>query len=191
MNTGVEQVNVPECRASDDLPPNKDAVFSYLPEGCNPAADCDPTPPNPPCCDMVRGIVIALDDLNPFDEGVTQLYTCTIAAGPDEDTFPLTCADGQVSDSPDGEGLIQDGPCNDGEVFVSTTSQCIGDCRDPRLSVSIGEVQNCINLLLQIPDTPACAECDRDTPPNGVTIGEVQAAINNLLQLDPNMCTAP
>lgn len=174
---------IPDCQASGDLASiMKDAVFSYLPEGCTPGTDCD----------TVRGIVIALDNLTQFPEGMTDLFSCTIATGATEGMFPLVCADGQVSDQPDGSGLIQDGPCTDGEVNVSVvTNNCIGDCRDPRNSVSIGEVQNCINLLLQIPDTPACDECDRDTPPNGVTIGEVQAAINNLLQLDPNMCVGP
>jgi hypothetical protein len=163
MNTGVETPTTPECRMSAALDTlNKDAVFSYLPAACTPGTDCD----------TVRGIVIALDNLNPFPEGVTQLYTCTIAAGPDEGTFPLTCADGQVSDSPDGEGLIQDGPCNDGEVMVSTElPTCPGDCNQDG-QVRSNEAVIIFNIAIENPQVPA-SSCPGGPDVNGN--GQVQS----------------
>jgi hypothetical protein len=146
----------------------KDAVFSYLPPDCTPGTDCD----------TVRGIVIALDNLNTFPVGPTPLYECVIAAGLDEATFPLVCADGQVSDSPDGSGLIANGPCTDGQAVVSSTGpSCIGDC-DGNGEVSLLEVQQAFNAFLDDPSECLAADSDQD---GEVSLLDVQNTFNNFL----------
>jgi hypothetical protein len=171
MNDAVETPSTPDCTMSAALGAaglNKDAVFSYLPPNCTPGTDCD----------TVRGIVIALDNLNPFPVGLTTLYNCRIAAGSEERAFLLDCADGQVSDSPDGEGLITDGPCTDGEVTVSSVvAACVGDC-NLNGEVSLLEVQQAFNAFLDDPNECLAADSNAD---GEVTLLDVQNTFNNFL----------
>jgi hypothetical protein len=156
-NAGIETPTTPDCTMSSALDPlNKDAVFSYLPPDCTPGTDCD----------TVRGIVIALDNLNAFPEGMTELFRCQIATGATEDTFPLVCADGQVSDSPDGAGLIQDGPCTDGAVTVMEGGGCPGDCNGDGM-VRSNEAVIIFNIATENPNVPASACPAADVNGNG------------------------
>jgi hypothetical protein len=151
---------------------NKDAVFSFLPSNC----------PLEVPCDTVRGIVIALDNLNPFPEGMTELFSCTIAAGATEETFPLVCADGQVSDSPDGEGLITDGPCTDGSVTVGGCT-CVGD-QDGNGSVTSAEATRAVlAFTTRDPSQNPAADCDAS---GAVSSGE---ATRSVLNFTRRQCT--
>lgn len=109
--TSVEApTRVPECVMSPELNTlDKDAVFSFLPDDCIPGFDCR----------SIRAIIINLSDLSPFPGGDTVLYSCAVQASEDEGTFPLECADAQVSGLP-GQGLL-DATCAGGQVFVQTS----------------------------------------------------------------------
>jgi hypothetical protein len=131
---------------------NKDALFSFLPAGCVPGIDCE----------TLRAIVIGLSELSAFPAGDTVLYTCAVQAGAEEGTFPLECADAQVSGPPD-EGLL-DVACVDGEVFVLGAICGNGlleegeDCDDG--SICLPSFQDCT-------DTGHCADGERCEPVGG------------------------
>jgi len=135
----VDPLTLPACEASAALIAlEKSAVFSFIPDGCTPGTDCE----------AVRGIVIALDNLGEIADD-TVLYSCTVAAGPDDGDFDLTCPAGegveapfapaQASQPPDG-GLL-DTTCASGTFTVGAT--CVGD-QDGNGSVSSAEATRAV-----------------------------------------------
>jgi hypothetical protein len=161
---------LPDCQMTEELanlPDPKEAVFSFLPDGCDPESDCD----------TVRGIVIALDNLGEIPDG-TPLYTCTIATGDNEGDYDLGCPEAQASTPPDGEGNVMqvDTTCNPGVVTVGV--QLIGDC-DNSGEVSLGEVQISFNIFLGDAPLSSCPAASSDG--EEVSLGDVQTAFNNFL----------
>ncbi len=162
----------------------KSAVFAFLPPDCTPGTDCT----------AVRGIVLALGDVETLDSPI-DLYTCKVAAGPDAGTFPLTCpADpscepGQTENctpdpfkpaqtaGPAGEAIAT--TCVSGEFTVGVS--CIGDCGAPVGEVSLGEVQRAFNIFLGTAGLDTCPAADGPDANTEVSLGEVQIAFNNFL----------
>lgn len=170
---------VPMCSATAQLTNlNKEAVFSYIPDGCTPGTDCE----------GVRAIVIALDNLDEITSP-TSLYTCTVETDQDEGTHTLGCPEedsaedpfqpAQSGDSPlvNGEGNLPT-TCSDGTVTIGAA--CVGDCGGDG-EVGLGEVQISFNIFLGTANLDTCPAAD-GPPQNGeVSLGEVQTAFNNFL----------
>jgi hypothetical protein len=125
--------NVPECRMAPALGipgVEKAAVFSFLPDGCDPSpATCTL---GLTCCLGVRAIVIALDNLNFIPDG-TFLYACSVEAGESTGTFVLPCPENmefpfqpaQAGGSPLEIGGNLPTTCRDATVTVSDESSVL------------------------------------------------------------------
>jgi hypothetical protein len=170
-NDGIGTPATPNCTVSAALDAlNLDAVFSYLPPDCLPGTDCQ----------TVRALVIALDSLNPFPTGSTTLYSCRIAAGEVQATFPLVCANGQVSDSLEGTGLIADGPCTNGQVVVSTVEPTSTPTATHTITPGDPTATPTVTPTVTPTAVPCIGDCDLD---GKVSVAELVQGMNIALGL--------
>jgi hypothetical protein len=104
--------SIPDCAPTSELGAlGKTAVFSFLPQGCDPAVDCT----------SVRAAVLSLDNLEALPDA-TSLYNCNVVAGQTPGSFTLGCAAARATDSIAG---VLDTSCVDGSFDVG--SACLGD----------------------------------------------------------------
>jgi hypothetical protein len=87
---GAQQNGRPDCTANPAID-KRQTVFSFLPPGCTPGADCN----------AVRAIVLSLQNVDPIPVGST-LYTCNVTVADDAfgttNEYPLTCSNAHASD---------------------------------------------------------------------------------------------
>ena len=105
-----------------------------------------------------------------------------VLANPDSIVIPDELVAEFATRTPTGTPTITPTPM---ATPTPTPLPCVGDCNAPIGSVTIDEVQHCVNLFLGTQEVATCTACDRNG--NGVvTIDEVQATVNSFL--DPDTC---
>ena len=152
----------PDCTVNAAIQkPN--STFTFVPGGCNPAADCEAM------CANISG-----PQGSPVIPEDTEIYSCRIAipGSTAVGTYPLLCAGPSSATTSDGGTTGVN--CIDGEVLVQTNlpGDCDGDGR-----VTIDELILGVNIALGAQPVTACPAFDTDFSGN-VSIDELIAAVN-------------
>jgi hypothetical protein len=151
----------PDCEVNPEIP-QEGASFAFLPDGCDPGADCTD----------LHAVVSATGGVTSFRDG--QLFTCTVRVQPAASVgaHPLTCSDPQAFDI---GGDLPFTICSNGTITVG----CTGDC-DSDGQVTIDEVIQGVNIALDLLPVSVCAAFDASVD-GRITIDELLTAVNYAL----------
>jgi len=139
--------------------------FAFQPAGCTPDVDCV----------GVRGLILAIDNIEPIADGAT-LFRCTVAIAPGAAPvrYPIGCFAALGSDA---DGAAVPLACVAGSVSVSRA--CPGDC-DGDGQVTIDELLTGVNVILGTTGVVQCPSFDADFD-DAVTVDELVTGVLDAL----------